>query len=284
MSFSWLTNSGTKSEKYQSWAHPLVTNLIHYSTITVVAFISHDLLTTTPKTECLEVGVRRRRITATFVLLYVIFSWVLRLSLSRVPPPLVLYELSWLCNVTLIVGSLGLLLDRPAIATALCVTVGIDQLLWYADLLGYFACGTFVVGVAKYLTWPETHWATRLSCTHHLWTIPLFLHASGGIHVMSLPMSAILMMTSVSLSRLSTPMVMSFSNKGQSEQVKYLNLNLSHELWKDIKWKFLIINHDNPPVFTYLMRLWLRWFGCNILVFGVLYCVSMLVYGTAQVC
>ena len=51
---------------------------------------------------------------------------------------------------------------------------------------------------------------------------------------------------------------------------KYLNVNLSHELWKDIKIELLQINYDNPPVFRYLFRLLWRWQGFNTIVFGVL--------------
>ena len=68
-----------------------------------------------------------------------------------------LYELTWLCNCTLVLGcwcfgfagladyskggggdgSFGgwLLKRRPLVASASCVAVSIDQVLWYVDLV-----------------------------------------------------------------------------------------------------------------------------------------------------
>ena len=48
---------------------------------------------------------------------------------------------------------------------------------------------------------------------------------------------------------------------------KYLNVNLSHELWKDITFEFLQIQHDNPSTGIYLFRLLWRWQLLNGLIF-----------------
>lgn len=45
-------------------------------------------------------------------------------------------------------------------------------------MAGYAVTGRFVIGVAKYLTWPETSWARRLTSTHHLWFIPFCIAAT----------------------------------------------------------------------------------------------------------
>lgn len=47
----------------------------------------------------------------------------------------------------------------------------------YVDVLGFFLTPgrKFPIGVAKYITWPETSWARRLTSTHHLWFIPVCL-------------------------------------------------------------------------------------------------------------
>ena len=50
----------------------------------------------------------------------------------------VFYEFQFMCNVTLLVSPLALLSDRLLIPISFCVVVGIDQLLWYVDLFGYF--------------------------------------------------------------------------------------------------------------------------------------------------
>ena len=53
---------------------------------------------------------------------------------------------------------------------------------------------------------------------------------------------------------------------------KYLNLNSSHELWKDIELGFLTrVNTDNPTAAQYLFRLIWRWCLLNVVVFGVLH-------------
>jgi len=66
---------------------------------------------------------------------------------------------------------------------------------------------------------------------------------------------------------------------------KYLNINLAHELWKDIKFDILQINYDDPPAGLYLFRLLWRWQGFNTIVFGILYAICWGVAGgDARVC
>jgi hypothetical protein len=54
-----------------------------------------------------------------------------------------------------------------------------------------------------------------------------------------------------------------------TEEHKYLNVNLSHELWKDITFDCLQIRHDDPPVGLYLWRLLWRWQVFNGVIFFV---------------
>ena len=54
----------------------------------------------------------------------------------------------------------------------------------------------------------------------------------------------------VLLSRWMTPISIQFQGKGEKEL--YLNLNMAHELWKDIQFKFLLMGEDRLP---YLVRL-----------------------------
>jgi hypothetical protein len=162
--------------------------------------------------------------------------------------------------------------------------VGIDQLLWYVDLLVYFLSGKFPIGVAGYLFWENTSWSTRITCTHHLWTIPLFLYATRRLPTIALPLSALIMVMNVTLSRFMTPAAIEVIDVKSSERSKpkllqkYLNVNLSHSLWKDIKISWLQINHDNPPALMYLWRLLWRWEAFNVLVFGLLRLLCYLVF------
>jgi hypothetical protein len=135
----------------------------------------------------------------------------------------------------------------------------------------------FPIGVAKYLTWPGTTWATRVTCTHHLWTIPLLIYACDGIQHpwKTYLLSGFVMALNVSLSRWLTPFVLELRNASNNDDkheiVKYLNVNLSHEVWKDITFEALQIKHDNPSVVVYLFRLFVRWQVFNgIILFAVL--------------
>ena len=165
----------------------------------------------------------------------------------------------------------------------------------------------FPIGVAKYLTWPETSFATRITCTHHLWTIPLLVYGchcddyddnfynkdtrmdlDGGERKLYLGgaafgFSVLVMCLNVGLSRWMTPIYIESDNASTSEydgigsrtgtritiprakqeatmtKTKYLNCNLSHELWRDITFGFLQIQCDDPSMGVYLWRLLWRW-------------------------
>jgi hypothetical protein len=270
----WLCQGGRNARKHHQWLHPFFVYILHYAVVVSTAFCVHDLLIN-QSTDCRSSPSQKR-------CALVMGCYAALQTLARVVhmPPVyrqcVLYEACWLCNSTLVVGSLGLYFHRPGIALAFCVTVGIDQLLWYLDLMTWAVFDTFVVGVAKYLSWPETPWVTRLTCTHHLWTIPLFTYfANSHFSLPVLYLSSVLMVVHVCLSRLLTPLMIGD---------KYLNVNLSHELWKDIEIGFLQISKDNPPAQVYLSRLLLRWLGFNCLVFVFLSNVSRLTFGDIETC
>jgi hypothetical protein len=320
----WLSQEGPKADKHRGWLHPLAVCIVHYVISTVVTFWAHDILldrfisttttatsTTTSKSTTASLSprvedqdsllllcggsdadARRYRIAVLWLLPYSLWLLVWRLMIHD--PPVyrhcVLYEYCWLCNATLNIGAAGLLTNRPIIASAYCVTVGIDQLLWYIDLSVYLVCGKFPFGVSKYIFWEGVTWISRITCTHHLWTIPVLLYAAQGMHCLAFPLSVILMMTHVFLSRWMTPSHVvacaAVDEKGNETAVepKYLNVNLSHALWKDIKIGLLQINYDDPPVHVYLFRLLWRWEGFNAVVFVILYTICHGVFGDAPVC
>jgi len=126
--------------------------------------------------------------------------------------------------------------------------------------------GRFPVGVSKYLFWPGTTWANRVTSSHHLWTIPLVTWTTGGVHPLALPLSFFVVVTSVSLSRLMTPRSI-ICGKGE----RYLNLNLCHELWSDIEMEWLRFGEDRIP---YLVRLFIAWSCCNAAVYCLLSALS----------
>lgn len=277
----WLLQEGNLAKKHEEWTHSIAVYLIHYCVVIITAFCAHDILVPS-RDECMNdtspeyiLYLYRQQNCAIFAGVYAILQQTSRVWTTTPFRNCVLYENTWLCNTTLAVGALALWFQRPIIAAAFCVTVGIDQLLWYVDIASWAFTGRFPIGVAKYLTWPETPWATRLTCTHHLWTIPLFIYyAAAPLQVEALLLSCLLMVVHVTLSRLMTPFRVGNVDKG-----KYLNVNLSHELWKDIKMSALQISTDNPPAHVYLFRLLVRWQGFNLLVYLVLLLAVRLIFG-----
>jgi hypothetical protein len=180
-------------------------------------------------------------------------------------------------------GAYGLYTNRKIIVMGHVIAVSIDQVLWYVDLLGWTLSRfrKFPIGVAKYITWPESTWLTRITCTHHLWTIPLLIYAVRGIHPVALPFSWFIVILDVISCRLLTPFQIQGKIKSQKEEIKkYLNINLAFELWKDITFEFLQIQRDHPPTHVYLWRLLWRWQLFNSIIFAlVLYPLSNFYFG-----
>lgn len=286
---SWLAHKDSRDSKHLGWRHPLAVLLVHYGTVFATTFAVHDWL--------LDPNKHATARTASdgipwLVLIYSLWLLVWRLIFCKpkVFRSSVLYEYCWLCNVTLSLGAASLALQRPAIAAACCVTVGIDQLLWYVDLAGYLISGKFPIGVTAYLFWENTSWSTRITCTHHFWTIPLFVYATRCIPAVALPLSAVIMVINVISSRYMIPAAIeavdptTCGDRTKPKMLqKYLNVNLSHALWKDIKISWLQINHDDPPALIYLWRLLWRWEGFNILIFGILRLICHFAFERIQV-
>jgi hypothetical protein len=266
----WLRQEGGNAKKHQEWWHPTAVYLIHHTIVTVAVFWGHDLFVARDceGEDTIEYQLYRHRQELCTILtgIYAVLQLVCRLWQTTSHRTRVLYEGTWLCNTTLVIGSLALWYRRPLITTAFCLTVGIDQLLWYVDIVGWLATGRFPVDAVKYLTWPSNPWVTRLTCTYHVWTIPVFLcYVAAPLQYQALWLSGLIMVLHVSLSRLLTPFHL---------QGNYLNVNLSYELWKDIKIEFLRVSRDNPPARVYLFRLLWRWQGFNVLVYLVLSIIS----------
>ena len=116
--------------------------------------------------------------------------------------------------------------------------------------------------------------------THHLWTIPLFIYASNQeLGLDSFKLSICIVTLKVCLSRWLTPHCIQVikskeddvasdeETKSDPQRYRYLNVNLCHELWRDITFSFLQISRDKPPGWLYLWRLLWRWQLFNYLVF-----------------
>lgn len=253
--------------------YPFIACVVHYGVVTAISVGSHDLLS--KKLDC-DHGIDKKRLISNLLMLY--SSWVFLWRLCHTKPPkasgerpprgLVVYEYTWLCNVTLWQCAMALRTNRPTLAMAYCVIVGIDQMLWYIDLGAYALFGNFPIGVAKYLSWPEnSNWSSRITCSHHLWTIPLILYGLKlRMDLMVLPLALINVTANIVLSRLLTPPEIRTDN-----DTFYLNANLSYAIWKDIKFRWLQIKAENA--LAYLTHLMCLAFCFNTATFGVLWFV-----------
>ena len=134
----------------------------------------------------------------------------------------------------------------------------------------------FPIGVCKYLIWPQTQWSAKITCTHHFWTIPLLIYGAGGnLDFGSYLMNIVTVFSHVVLSRWLTPFGMkpkhdSISKNSKQHYEKYLNVNLSHELWQDIKISLLRRQGDNQTTVVYIIRLNLWWQLFNFMCFLLL--------------
>jgi hypothetical protein len=118
-----------------------------------------------------------------------------------------------------------------------CTSNCLRSFLIYSDLVCIMSCilsilhdrGTFPAGVCKYLL--RNNWINRISSCHHLWTIPLVFWGCGGVFQwLAVPLSGIIIILNVLLSRWMTPISIENSGDEDDEKYLYLNINLSHEM------------------------------------------------------
>jgi len=281
--------------------HALITCLLHYAVVIPVTLYAHDAILTAD-----TIGMNTKSTASTdnatafwigsflFCYSFWLLGWRLYfLSEDECPWGCVLYKYSWLCNISLHFGWISLWTGRPWLARAHCVTIGIDQTLWYVDVVGYAVLGKFPVGVCAYLLedsgggdsrniesedrvqrrrrrrWYES---PLLSCTHHFWMIPLLLYGSNLIDGRNQkeeywPLSVLwvsfwIMVLNVSLSRGLTP-----KSVTARRQHHYLNVNLSHEVYKDL---FLFATYEDilkDSVVLYFLALFSHWQALNAVIF-----------------
>lgn len=216
-------------------------------------------------------------------------GWLIAWRLWHLRKAYVLYEYCWLCNFTIVVSSLAMITGRPWLALSYCSVVGVDQFLWYVDLIYYLAVSAlsnirkqegcpkrrFLFGVCQYVFDDQTSWKTRITCTHHLWTIPAVIWQLVNEEKLALVLqrdmsqqsivAAWLFLSLLSLLYMILHVVLSrlLISLYDVETGKYLNVNLGHALWKDVNISWLQVN--DPRALTYLPRLLLRWQVLNMI-------------------
>jgi len=162
----WLTQGGPQHPKHSGWTHPMAVLVVHYMTTCYLAVQAHDWMlqyvSAPEKIDQCQVDDRlqyQRNLSALWLVCYAAALLIWRVFFVGQPAATynryVLYDYCWMCTGSLWLGAWALFTQRPILASAVCVAVGHDQLLWYLDLGWYFVAGKFPVGVAKYLSWPE---------------------------------------------------------------------------------------------------------------------------------
>lgn len=161
------------------------------------------------------------------------------------------FDAVWGCNVALAVASVGMLTGRPRLVAASVAVVGLDQTLWYVDVVGRVLKGRWgtPVGVSSYLNYPENRTLIRLITTwHHLFFLPLCmwtLRHHGGLKFSAWVLSAAITSAIVIVARAFIPKWVTIA---PGQPPAYLNVNLSFEFWKDVKIGLLHLFDNRHPL------------------------------------
>lgn len=134
--------------------------------------------------------------------------------------------------------------------------------------IGIYFIRKFFVGVAKYITWPETSWLRIFTSTHHIWFIPLIIMSCVNLKKYSWPIYLFNYLVSLPMTiipRLMTPKTLYLF---KSKQEIYLNIMCVYELWKDVKSGFFSSFDKSHPAITTMFSNQ-GWNACNILIFIV---------------
>jgi hypothetical protein len=332
--FQWLSHEGPYSPKhYYDYSagkgdptHCCTVLVFYYTIVATVSITSHDFLLQTLTSSPISTtrlfsngpvsntgfGI------AMFLLGYAFINLMWRIFFMKranqdvtrtTTTSTILYDYCWLCNLTLSMGALGILTNRPLVLWAYCAVVALDQTLWYVDLgVAAFTFGrVFPVGVAKYITWEDASWSSNIGCTHHLWTIPLLLYATTltpsserhyspcmeSVIILTLafiyPTVIIVLCRWLIPSHIYAPVEVDtkVDSKGKDPtksstatgvvdgkvegHLIYMNVNISYEFWKDVT--LVRINHDNPNFNLYLFRLMWRMQWATIAFYSIIRCM-----------
>jgi len=139
----WLREEGPKASKHRGKWHPLTTFVLHYGIVTAVTMSVHDWWLSMQDIPllpfCTGDDAGRQQSVGIFLGIYFLVFFICRLILRWKDPDYYIefYKQTFLCSVTIFQGAIGFYTNRPILAQSFCVAVGIDQILWYVDLLGY---------------------------------------------------------------------------------------------------------------------------------------------------
>ncbi|GAM22586.1 hypothetical protein SAMD00019534_057610 [Acytostelium subglobosum LB1] len=157
----------------------------------------------------------------------------------------------WTCNIAVLFGWVAVVLNKPyIISMGLCATF-IVHAIWVVDVVTWFATGSFPLGNAEYISWPNITWGEIITSTHHAWFVPLgmsLLHRNGGYRGGAWFYAFLIAIPTILISLL-FPKELIMPNG----DVFYLNINCAHEWWKDVRgWPFSLIPYEQPQYLMFL--------------------------------
>lgn len=236
------------SNKYKNWLKPLIIMLTIFSGVIGLLYIIQYTFFPIHQTVLPYYSVP----ISYFLVIYTIIMILLRYIECG---SYILYEIPWCCNIAMILCSTGILTNNKLLIAASFVGISMDQLMWYVDCLSYVIIGKFPIGAAKYLIWPNTSFTKKITCTHHLWFLPLNLYLlQYDFPDYSFLLGCIFTSLATSLSRLLTPF--QIVDPVDPNVIHYLNINCGYKFWRDVKIPLLHIL-DNCPWYIWVPAFWI---------------------------
>jgi hypothetical protein len=138
----WLHEEGPKARKHRGKYHPLATFVLHYVVVAIITVTAHDcliLLYSSKEGPLPCSDIHRQQSVGVFLGVYFLVFFSCRLALRWTDPDYYIefYKQTFLCSVTILCSAAGFYTHRPVLAQSFSVAVGIDQILWSVDLVGY---------------------------------------------------------------------------------------------------------------------------------------------------
>jgi hypothetical protein len=224
MVLGYLKTSGQNDPKHQSLPHSVI------SFFTMITLLSSLLIYFSSPSSYYPTS--KQLLLSAWLFLYTLILFLSRFLQDSNPylEQISVYDMFWQCNVALVLATIGSALGKHDIVGAAVASIALDQSMWWVDIFTYFTVGKFGIGVAKYITWPETTWTKIFTGTHHLWFIPVAAYLNDGLPWGSLKLSVIAVAFMSVFTRLVIPFQIPYQGK-----LRYMNINCTYECWKDVK-------------------------------------------------
>eukprot|EP00762_Andalucia_godoyi_P006550 ANDGO_04981.mRNA.1 hypothetical protein len=185
-----------------------------------------------------------------FYILYVAFLMPVRYVIRGTTG---FYDIYWACNFCLLFSGVGLLIRSRKLVAVCFITIFFDHVVWGTEVLFMLLTSYVPAGPAAYLAWPETSDLEIYSTGHHIFYVPLTLlmfYRSGGLKWSDFVASIGMCFFLSALGRYAAPKS-AFLDDGTPY---YLNINMGHEMFKDVPFEWLHRLNEAPGL-IYLLGL-----------------------------